>query len=121
TMVAVLRAGQEFLGTMLVARRRETDEDFDDTDLRLLETLANHGSIGLRNYRLLERLQREADERHRQAMHDALTGLPNRVRLDDELSHALAHRQDGQAVVVMLLDLDRFKEVNDTFGHHQGD
>jgi diguanylate cyclase (GGDEF)-like protein/PAS domain S-box-containing protein len=56
------------------------------------------------------------------AHHDALTGLPNRASfhrlLDDEMAHARRH---GQSVAVLALDLDRFKEVNDLFGHPAGD
>jgi diguanylate cyclase (GGDEF)-like protein len=57
-----------------------------------------------------------------QAHHDALTGLPNRVLLDDRLSHALARatRCNGKAAVLCIY-LDRFKQVNDTFGHYVGD
>jgi diguanylate cyclase (GGDEF)-like protein len=51
-------------------------------------------------------------------LHDALTGLPNRVLFARELEGAL---QTGTAAAVLLLDLDRFKEVNDTLGHQNGD
>ncbi len=59
----------------------------------------------------------------RQARHDSLTGLPNRYLLVERLSHAieLARRRDAVPPIVMFLDLDRFKLVNDTFGHHCGD
>ncbi|MFZ2493962.1 MAG: EAL domain-containing protein [Thermoanaerobaculia bacterium] len=57
-----------------------------------------------------------------QAMHDALTGLPNRTLLFDRLSAAIGEAVDENAMTaLMLMDLDRFKEVNDTFGHHFGD
>lgn len=56
------------------------------------------------------------------AHHDALTGLPNRVLLDERLSLALAQaKRSGHEVAVCLLDLDGFKPVNDTFGHLIGD
>jgi len=59
------------------------------------------------------------DKEH-QANHDPLTGLPNRKYLVDHLNRTLAEA-DGRLVALFLLDLDRFKEVNDTLGHQTGD
>jgi diguanylate cyclase (GGDEF)-like protein len=65
-------------------------------------------------------LQRSVIERR--AEHDGLTGLPNRTLFGDRLARALAHaRRNTLAVAVMVVDLDRFKEVNDSLGHAAGD
>lgn len=68
-----------------------------------------------------ERKAQTAALKH-QAMHDVLTGLPNRILLQDRLNHAImAGRREGQSLTLAILDLDRFKEINDTLGHQAGD
>ncbi|PPK93863.1 diguanylate cyclase (GGDEF)-like protein [Kineococcus xinjiangensis] len=71
---------------------------------------------------LAARAQELAARREYDAMHDALTGLPNRVLYADRLATAAAHAQRcGADVAVLLIDVDRFKLVNDSRGHQCGD
>ncbi|MBA3689964.1 MAG: EAL domain-containing protein [Actinobacteria bacterium] len=68
-----------------------------------------------------ELAEREREKEH-QAMHDALTGLPNRTLFQHRLQEAIADAErDGTALGVMIMDLDHFKEINDTLDHHYGD
>jgi diguanylate cyclase (GGDEF)-like protein/PAS domain S-box-containing protein len=69
---------------------------------------------------ITEKRQTELKIEH-MAHHDSLTDLANRVRLNERLDQALAQSADRRSVAVHHLDLDRFKAVNDTFGHHAGD
>ena len=88
--------------------------------MRLLETFANHASASLENARLISRLRRHAEDSEHQALHDALTGLPNRAMFREQVEGAV-RRSTGTGFAVLIMDLDKFKEVNDTLGHQNGD
>ena len=72
-------------------------------------------------WRVSRRLRHHAQENERLALQDPLTGLPNRTLFLEQLHAAIAANEDGASIAVSLIDLDRFKEVNDTLGHHSGD
>ena len=82
--------------------------------LVILLTTITHG--------LRRRLEAERRRALHDSVHDALTGLPNRTLLADRLAQVLrTGRRTGTTTGLLLIDLDRFKEVNDTFGHNYGD
>ena len=79
------------------------------------------GGLVLTAHDVTDRLALQQEMEHR-ALHDELTGLPNRALLADRFEQALiGAKRAGTNVGLLLLDLDRFKEVDDTFGHHYGD
>ncbi|HEV8681837.1 MAG TPA: EAL domain-containing protein [Actinomycetota bacterium] len=86
-------------------------------------------STSLENARLVGRLEQslvqlteQAAKNQYQALHDALTDLPNRVLFHDRVQQAIrASQRERSSVAVMIMDLDHFKEINDTLGHHNGD
>jgi diguanylate cyclase (GGDEF)-like protein/PAS domain S-box-containing protein len=87
------------------------------------------GEMRLRGRRLFIATLRDTSELkartlalQHQAMHDSLTGLPNRTLLADRLTQAINHAtRAGHPAALLLMDMDGFKEVNDTLGHHSGD
>lgn len=67
-------------------------------------------------------LDRANEELHHQAFYDALTGLPNRRYFDDELRRAVQHAHANRVgLALLVLDIDNFKDINDTYGHNVGD
>ena len=114
-----LAAEGDVTGTVVVSNRLGEVLTFGSEDVRLLQTLTNHASVALANGRLVDRLRRQAAEREHEALHDPLTGLPNRTLFQRELSAVIA--APGAKAAVLLMDLNGFKDVNDTLGHHAGD
>ncbi len=105
------------------ATAQRADESEFDIELQLVPVedagQLTHWVAFLRDVTLMK--QQVSTLRH-QAMHDALTGLPNRTLLFDALERFIdGARAQRSGLALMLMDLDRFKEVNDTFGHHFGD
>ncbi|MEO7745915.1 MAG: GGDEF domain-containing protein [Actinomycetota bacterium] len=98
----------------LVVRRAAHAQPFDDDDRRALEALTSIAAASLDRHRL-------NDEMTHLAGHDSLTGLANRRVFGDRLDQALGPDGATPGVSVLFCDLDGFKAVNDSLGHHAGD
>ncbi len=123
-MISPLIAESGLIGAITVANRLTEGTSFDEDDLRLLETLANQAAVALENGQLeqsLAELSRLKEELRHQAYHDPLTGLANRALFAERVEEQLLAPRDGLRTVVLFLDLDDFKIVNDTLGHAAGD
>ena len=117
-VAAPLRSDGKIYAVLMVTDRSFEGETFGSQDLRLFETLAGHAAVALDKARLLDQLRRMAAQREHEALHDVLTGLRNR-RAFHEAVDALT--RGGGTGAVLFLDLDHFKDVNGTLGHHAGD
>ena len=124
-MTVPLRGETRLLGAMTLRHRLGDVTSFDEKDLTLFETLANHVSVWLENSRLERSLLQltELQERLRyQALHDPLTALANRALFTDHVQHAILRGdRHRRMLAVLFLDLDDFKAVNDSLGHGAGD
>ncbi len=121
-LIAPLRGDSGVLGVLAVANRLDDVSTFDGEDLKLFETLAAHATVAFEKEQLIEQLRQELTDKEYQSLHDSLTGLGNRAFFHRCVTAALGQAgAHNRQVAVMLIDLDRFKEVNDTLGHHTGD
>jgi diguanylate cyclase (GGDEF)-like protein len=123
-MIVPLLGESSPLGLLLVADRSSETATFDAEDLSLLRSLADLVSAYCDNDRLeraLAQVSALQEELTYRAYHDPLTGLDNRRRFGELLDDALVDGPGSGPVGVLLLDLDDFKDINDSLGHDAGD
>ncbi len=107
-----LVVGDEVAGFLTAGSRNP--RSFSESDVEVLRRLAGQASVALKNARLHANLQALS-------LTDALTGLPNRRHLEIHLQKEVAAARRGRSLVVVVFDLDDFKDYNDTLGHLVGD
>ena len=123
SVIARYREGARSLrGATFHARIRRRDEELREVEMAFTPYRSDrHTRIVTLARDVTERRQVQRALEH-DALHDRLTGLPNRTLLTERLERAMsAARRDEGRVAVLLMDLDNFKEVNDQLGHHAGD
>ena len=113
-IVVPLRSGKAIIGTLEVANRLGDVNSFRPADVPVFETVAAHAAVALENSRLVDRLRHDA-------YHDGLTKLPNRRRILGALAEAVRIRAPGEVVALLLFDVDRLRQVNESLGHAAGD
>ena len=116
-VVVPLRGRSEQIGALRVRFRGRVE--LSGREQQLLTTYAHALSASLDNARLFRALQEQAARHEQAALHDGLTGLANRTLLRQQLAERVA--SPGTGFSLLLLDLDRFKQVNDVHGHAAGD
>ena len=108
-----LKMGERVVGVMNLSR--DKTGGFSTSELRLLHMLANQAAVAISNASLHQIISKKAYT-------DTLTGLANRRALDEHLeSEIINARRTNSSFAVIMMDLDGFKSVNDSFGHDVGD
>jgi diguanylate cyclase (GGDEF)-like protein len=123
-VIGALRGEERVFGLLVVGNRTGDVSTFAETDRELFETFAGHASVLLENGRLehsLAQVTELKEELRHQAYHDSLTGLPNRVLFAERVAETLAREPGRTAHALLFFDLDRFKNINDSWGHAAGD
>jgi diguanylate cyclase (GGDEF)-like protein len=110
----------ELIGVLNI--NAKTDRRYSERDLRAMSLFGEQAGAAIESAHTHKAKRKVTDQGNYQAMHNPLTGLPNKVLLLDRVGNSLARRRPpGHAVVLMFLDLDDFKRVNDSLGHSAGD
>jgi diguanylate cyclase (GGDEF)-like protein len=112
TLATPLVANRRFLGALLLARRGRAD--WSEGDRRLLRWAASEVSTAFSRAYALEAAERGAKI-------DVLTGLPNRRYFDEVLAIVRPRRRANDSLGILMIDIDRFKRLNDRYGHATGD
>jgi diguanylate cyclase (GGDEF)-like protein len=109
------------LGSGETSGHRSDQREFP-VDVSVSDMREGHEHLRIYSVRDITARKRAEAALEHQALHDSLTDLPNRVLLHDRLQQAIrAAQRDHTGVALLIMDVDRFKDVNDTFGHHIGD
>jgi diguanylate cyclase (GGDEF)-like protein len=120
-MGAPVQEDGEVIGSLVVASYTP-GRRFSLAEQEALMAFADHASVALTDARMVESLREALLTARHDAMHDLLTGLPNRALLLDRLSQAAARSSRNQSTAALLFcDLDGLKNVNDSHGHETGD
>jgi diguanylate cyclase (GGDEF)-like protein len=119
-LIVRLKIEGSIIGVLTV--QAETRNRYREQNLRVLQALAGFVAISLSNSNAHQNLVLANEKIAHMATHDTLTGLPNRMRIMDRLGQELNRgKRYNASLAVLFIDLDGFKEINDTFGHRAGD
>jgi diguanylate cyclase (GGDEF)-like protein len=119
-LIAPIRPGPEPLGCIMVSTP-DPNRTFSEDEREALRLLADHAGFAIDSARAREAVAVSLEELERRAVTDDLTDLLNRRGLFTAIEHQLAHRTDDSPLSALFIDLDRFKFVNDVYGHHVAD